>query len=435
MSVVVPIKKTEKPDSSVSKITSKSELPTTTNNKQANRVDIDGLVVEFQKRLGKKWDAYQMAVSLFLVGKLSRSEFLERLDETLDSTTIRYHNQLLLANLANCLRSEPSDGMSGTRFGTKSQGKKRKVNRSSQYEILKRDILSLPIRERKRLKNITRESGKKGMTNSTMALTRQKLLPKIPIKTPGGNVPQTKEIISETVAQASKWAQEVATGIKAPLCSESFELPDKESLQTRMLGIAREHGLSGSINPKAAELLSVGLECHLKSFIETALARVKQRSHGHKRQRVILTAEDFYDTLQQVPHMADDCGPKYYLSDVLLKNDDDESVLELQSQRKDAANKVSDRKYSPVSFLLKERKIEPKVGKEQHKEKVVAEQTTKEDKLKPDDESSHKPANDSKPDAATTPISPGPNPGLAFKNLAIGGPNDLNWMINDLLAE
>lgn len=96
-----------------------------------SRVDIDGLVMKFQKRLGKKWDDYQMVVSLFLIGKLSRDELMEKLEETLDSTTIRFHNQLLLANLANCLRAEPSDGMSSAGFGSQTQqNKKRKTGRS-----------------------------------------------------------------------------------------------------------------------------------------------------------------------------------------------------------------------------------------------------------------------------------------------------------------
>ena len=298
-----------------------------------SRVDIDGLVMKFQKRLGKKWDDYQMVVSLFLIGKLSRDELMEKLEETLDSTTIRFHNQLLLANLANCLRAEPSDGMSSAGFGSQTQqNKKRKTGRSSQYDMLKRNILSLPIRERRRLKSITRESGKKGMTNSTLALTRQAILPKVPMKAPRGADSQSKEIIAATLEQTGKWSKDVSRAIKAPLCSESFELPDMESLQTRMLGIAREHGLEGSVNPGAAQLLSVGLEYHLKSLIERSLANVKRNENGLKRQRVTLTVEDMYDTLSQVPHSVDNCGSLYYLSDVLLKNDDDASVVHLQRQ-------------------------------------------------------------------------------------------------------
>ncbi|VEU23508.1 DEKNAAC104536 [Brettanomyces naardenensis] len=429
--------------------------------KRVKRVDIDDLVAVFQKRMGKNWDEYQIAVSLFLVGKLSRSELLEKLDTVLDNTTVRFHNQLLLANLANCVRAEPSDGMSTSGFGNQSQlNRKRKAGRSSQYDILKKDILSLPIRERKRLKNITRESGKKGMTNSTMVLTRQAILPKVPIQTPKVDTPQTKESVNATVAQASKWAQDVSNGFKAPLCSESYELPEKEALMTRMLGIAREHGLSGSVNPQAAQLLTVGLEYHLKALVEMALARVRERQQAQadfenptkltrKNKRITLTIEDMHDTLTLVPHLVDDCGSLYYMSDVLLKNDDDESLVQLQRQPREQlitnASEVNDgevtksteivtgdddnsevkengnkeelldgdtvekptgkrplvhpKKYSPITYLL-----EPKTSVSTDGSQVAQEESTS-------------------------------KPNLALNDPSIGTPNDLNWLLNDLLAE
>lgn len=370
-----------------------------------HRVEIDSIVVEFQKRLGKNWDDYQTKVSLFLVGKLSRGELMEQLEQVLDKTTIRLHNQLLLANLTNCLRSQPLDGKSGASFG--SQQKKRKSTRSSQYEILKKDILSLPIRERKRLKSITRESGKRGMTNSTMALTRQALLPKVPIVTPKPGVPQTKELVNSAVIDASKWAQDVANGLKAPLCTESFELPEKEQLMTRMLGIAREHGITGTIDPDAVDVLSKGLEFHLKSLVENALAIARGRTFKKRKKVLTLTTEDLYDTLTTVPELIDNCGTPYYLSDVVLRNDDDAGLLNLQRgekpltphHRASASQEPTDKppsvqdtpeKYSSISYLLK-------------------------------------------PLGAQTPKDSTPRPNLALSDPTIGSPNELNWLLNELL--
>ena len=41
--------------------------------------------------------------------------------------------------------------------------------------------MGLPVKERRRIKNITRESGKKGKLNASITLTRHALLPKIPM--------------------------------------------------------------------------------------------------------------------------------------------------------------------------------------------------------------------------------------------------------------
>ncbi|GMG56064.1 unnamed protein product [Ambrosiozyma monospora] len=247
------------------------------------RVEIDSLVIDFQKKLGDKWDKYQVAVSLFLVGKLSRHELMSELRTILDKSTIRLHNQLLLSNLANSLRDEPQDGgVSSAGFGSQlsQQAKKRKQsNKSSQYELLKKDILSLSIRERKRLKSISRDSGKKGMLNSTISITRQSMVPRVPIVTNVENHPGLVPPNTNPAALTAQWGQDVLSGITAPLASETYELPDKANLKTRILGIAREHGLVGSVSDNVPSILSLGLEYHLKSIIENAMGivRVKEK--------------------------------------------------------------------------------------------------------------------------------------------------------------
>lgn len=476
----------EKPSDVTNGSLSKATEPEPDTRDQMSRVDIDGLVMKFQKKLGKRWDDYQMVVSLFLVGKLSREELMAKLEETLDSTTIRFHNQLLLANLANCLRAEPSDGMSSARFGSQTQqSKKRKTGRSSQYDMLKRNILSLPIRERRRLKSIVRESGKRGMTNSTLALTRQAILPKIPMKAPKGAEVQSKETIAATLEQTGKWSKDVSRAIKAPLCSESFELPDMESLQTRMLGIAREHGLEGSVSPRAAQFLSVGLEYHLKSLIERSLAKVKRNKNGSKRQRVTLTVEDMYDTLSQVPHSVDNSGSLYYLNDALLKNDDDASVIHLQ--RQPLAKKMPhsfDTQTDIMKLQEKDKSFKANDGSN-HMNLAISEENPKGDTNTENASEEHKNKQGKKTESQGSqtfvrpsfskestdhhmkfsksiinrkfhvseysPISfvlkpkglgvrkneekQAGRPNLVLHDPSIGSPNDLNWVINELLSE
>ncbi|CDK29611.1 unnamed protein product [Kuraishia capsulata CBS 1993] len=299
------------------------------------RIEIENLVNEFQKRLGKNWDGYQIAVSLFLVGKLSRQELVEELDGILDARTIKLHNQLLLANLANSVREGPIDGISTAGFGGSSLGKRRKDSRknSSQYERLKKDILALPIRERRRIKGITREAGKTGMVNSCITLTRQSMLPKVPIV----NNKETG-IAGNTI----QWAQDVMHGFQTPLATETFEIPDNDSLKARMLWIAREHGLIGQLNDQVVEFLLHALETHLRGLVESVIDVVKYRKLRYapdiidevqngapsepvttsNHRRVTLTLEDVHDTITQQPYIIEPGGPTLRLENILLENDD-----------------------------------------------------------------------------------------------------------------
>ncbi|OUM54325.1 hypothetical protein BVG19_g3696 [[Candida] boidinii] len=311
----------------------------------SKRIEIDALVTDFRKKLGKNWDNYQITISLFLVGKLSRNELMTELKKILDKQTIRLHNQLLLSNLANSLSDfRPDQDASTSGFGNQinNLNKKRKISssKSSQYEMIQKDILALSIRERKRLKAITKDSGRKGILNSIVTMTRQSLVPKVPIATThdaalGGNT--------------SSWGTEVLQSIQTPLCSESYELPDNENLKLRMLGISREHGLLGKIDNKSIEFLISGLESYLRSIIETSIDTVKYRRRKYelndvtdgggginnnsmkigkknnkkkKNRKIILTVEDMFDTFEKLPHLIEPGEPNLSLRYNRLQNDD-----------------------------------------------------------------------------------------------------------------
>ncbi|ODV86900.1 hypothetical protein CANARDRAFT_6470 [[Candida] arabinofermentans NRRL YB-2248] len=459
-------------------------------NGSTKRIEIENLVVEFQKKLGKSWDEYQVSVSLFLVGKLSRSELMDKLSHILDKSTLRMHNQLLLANLANSLRDEPLDGMSSTGFGNQHilQSKKRKTsNKSSQYELLKTDILSLSIRERKRLKNIKRESGKKGMVNSTIAMTRQAIVPKVPIVTNSEN---------GSAGQTSQWGQDILDGLQTLLCTESYELPERSNLKTRITGIAREHGLINDVNEKVPEVMTLALEYHLKGIIENAmdLSRFKggrpttlndSKKESRKRKNITLTIEDLYDTLESAPHLVEPCGPSIGLPIIKLRNDDDPQLLQQQKQyfkgTPGSGSSGSHTKHSNISFLLSQ-KANPAELKAKAKAKVaesVTQQATKPPTSAATAATESHTANpattnetakkegatpvptstgntsDQNGDAAKqttnntstgTPNSVGSNgngkssngyvppPNLSLNDPNIGAPEELNWLINDLLG-
>lgn len=311
-----------------------SSTPVLSNNEKLNknnisrRIEVDKLVSELQKKMGGNWDKYQRTISLFLVGKLSRQELLSNINPLLtDSKMIRMHNKLLLANLANSLRDGPIDQMSKqSGFGTNSSSKKKKdskVKVSSQYEKLKKNIMNLPIRERYRIKTITRDSGKRNMSTSSMTLTRQALLPKIPYVTD-----KDRALTGNTV----EWTQDISHSLQTPLSTESYSLPDIDTLESKMLGISREHGLTGSIDKSVFELVSIGLETYLKLILESSIDTVRYRKRKYsdnltgnnsefKKSKIILTNEDIADTLKISPYLVEPNGPLYRLNTVLLNDD------------------------------------------------------------------------------------------------------------------
>lgn len=307
------------------------------------RIDLEKLVLDFQRKLGENWDKYQSALCLFLLGKLSRQELNDELITILDRSTIRMHNQLLLANLANSLRDSPTVGLSSVGFGGP-LSKKQKRKTSSQYEKIKKDIMALPPRERRRLKNIQRDSGKKNMITSSLTMTRQELLPKIPLisKNNLSNGMGTDVRINNTAL----WTQEIIQGISTLNAAESYEMPDSDSLHTKITAIMREHGLIGKINDDVTKIISLGLETHLKSLMESMIDVVRYRKRlyasdelldtvspnsskkAQKNKKIIVTLDDLFDTFEQLPLLIDVGGPSMRLSTSMLRNDDDNDYLD-----------------------------------------------------------------------------------------------------------
>lgn len=321
----------------------------TKNTNQNTRLELENLIREFLTKLGPDWEKYHETVSLFLVGRLSRPELVEILNPILKDDMYQYHNKLLLLNFANSLKEGPIEfGHEFASFWNKKSNKPNKV-KSSQYEKFKQNIMGLPIKERRRIKNITRDSGKQGKLTAGITLTRHSLLPKIPMI-------QDKEQQQLQVNNLVQWQQDVVNGINTPICTENYELPDADDLTRRTLMTMREYGLTGGVNTQVLEVLLLGLEAHLKNIMEKAIDITKYRenkytnndymppvdsgpketksnpfTNGSSKRRfdeieqgkdITLHVEDFYDTFEMFPHLIEPYGPKYRLPNVMLDSND-----------------------------------------------------------------------------------------------------------------
>jgi len=325
----------------------------TKQSKSNKRNELEKLIREFQTKLGENWEKYHENVSLFLIGKLSRPELVDNLNGILKDDLFQYHNKLLLLNFANSLKDGPFDYSNDfALFWNKKSTKTSKV-KSSQYEKFKQNIMGLPIKERRRIKNISRDSGKQGKLSAGITLTRHSLLPKIPMI-------QDKEQQQLQVNNLVQWQQDVVNGINTPICTENYELPDYDNLLRRILMNMREYGLTGGVNVQVLEVLLLGLETHLKNIMEKAIDMSKYRENKYtnndylppvdsingergnsianglssttpqKRKHdelepskdITLGIEDLYETFEMFPHLIEPYGPKYRLPNVMLDNDD-----------------------------------------------------------------------------------------------------------------
>lgn len=339
----------------MSAVDSSPVTPSPQTQRASKKIQLELLIREFQTKLGPKWDTYHEALTLFLIGKLSRAELVETVSPLLKNGLSKLHNKFLLLNFANSLQDSPAEFCSDiAAFWNKKNAKTKNV-KSTQYEKFKQNIMGLPLKERRRIRSITRDSGKRNKINAYLTLTRQALLPKIPF------ILDREEQLLQ-VNNLVQWQQDVVTGINTPLSLSSYELPDLEGLSRQVLMTMRENGLTGGLNSRVLDVITLGLEIHLKNILESAIDTVRYREKKYgtssvlltfetlkedlnlnnlltlngvsalkkrkvsdkkdKNASIVISSEDLYNTFEMFPHLIEPCGPKFRLSNTMLQNDD-----------------------------------------------------------------------------------------------------------------
>lgn len=368
--------------------------PVKSNIPQNRRLDLEKMIEEFSSLLGKdNWSKYAQVISLFILGKLSRKELVNELDLLLTpqdqqaiakkrNVMIRLHNQLLLGILANSLRDSPlgnADGAWGFN-NSSAQANKKKLNKhNSQIETYKKIVMSLPAKDRNRLKMITKEAGKRGFVLCSVLQARLHNIPKIPIVT---NPETLKRVKLNNLQTPLEWSQEIVNGFSAPLATESYSLPDTDSLYLRMVSIAREHGLVGAVDGRCVEILTLALEYYLKTIIESAIDTVRYREKKYSdyydlnedgiyqdvstkqnqnkefgvtdlvenqepREIISLTNEDLAHTFNLFPNLVEPSGAFLRLSSSELLNDDE--LVTMKSRIDDLPEFLDDKpNFTPV---------------------------------------------------------------------------------------
>lgn len=315
------------PHYNIKNTTMTTVAPSTPPRKQGQ---LERLVREFQSRLlNDEWERYHEALAGFLVGRLSRPELVATIGPMLRHGLWGYHNKFLLLNYASLLLEHPSEYLAEMSGFWSKRGAKPKLVRLSQYERFKQNIMGLPLKERRRIRSITKDAGRRRGISAGITLTRHAFLPKIPM------IPD-KEQQQLQVNNLVLWQQDVVNGINAPTAVDAHELPDSEVLLRRVLMTMRENGLTGGVTAGTLEMLTLGLELHLKTILENAIdvARYRDRKYGvenpgtvgtsggSKPSEVTLNVQDMHNTFEMFPHLIEPNGARYRLANVMLENDD-----------------------------------------------------------------------------------------------------------------
>jgi hypothetical protein len=272
-------------DSPATPASTSAAIPTSTAGKPekaakpAPRLSIETTAEQLSAALGDKWEDYGRELNLFIVGKRTRVELQEMLDQVLgtDPMLKKLHNNLLMGILANASRDPPPQNGS---FSGWNRNKKRKEpmsgrgKSSGKQKRLKTEIMALGPAERNRIKDFRAVSDLEPVRPLTVAelcrlfspnsdhQAERKLYPPIP-----GAILESRRAKSAPKLPRDKNYQpmpatqtETIKGCNVPLASETLELPSAEDTLDRARRIAYEYQLSLGVGPNVPELILAGLE-------------------------------------------------------------------------------------------------------------------------------------------------------------------------------
>ncbi|KAL8759812.1 MAG: hypothetical protein Q9184_003512 [Pyrenodesmia sp. 2 TL-2023] len=123
----------------------------------AQRIDLEPLYTNLKAVIGDNWGRYIEAVGLFLTGYLNQNELSLRIDHFLcaDPNTEHLHNQLIAAIYGNVLREIPDQGVAPwVSANDKPAPLSKPLAGDEAEQRLKREIMQLPARDRRRIKEV-----------------------------------------------------------------------------------------------------------------------------------------------------------------------------------------------------------------------------------------------------------------------------------------
>ncbi|KAI9812602.1 MAG: transcriptional coactivator hfi1/ADA1 [Pycnora praestabilis] len=238
----------------------------------AQRIDLEPLYTALKSAVGEYWGEYKDSISLFVMGHLNQTELCFRIDHfiTIDPSTEHKHNQLMSGIYGNVTRDLPDQGVaSWVSANDKPTSISKPVSGDAAEQRLKTEVMQLPARDRRRLKDIPDSDPYESYNNAIVDYDRAKQI-KLP-----DVVPASAGGLNKT-----NWELEIRKRYTQPLASETGEFPDTETLQNRLTPICYGEGIvNGSgTDTSVAAYMTVATETFVKEVLSNIFSRT--RSNG-----------------------------------------------------------------------------------------------------------------------------------------------------------
>ncbi|KAI4259139.1 MAG: hypothetical protein L6R42_004735 [Xanthoria sp. 1 TBL-2021] len=277
---------------------SSSKTQKTTNAPQ--RIDLEPLYTNLKAAIADNWGNYKEAISLFILGHLDQNELSLHIDHYVcaDPNTVHLHNQLIAAIYGNVLRDVPDQGVAPWVSANDKPALLSKPLAGDEAEQrLKREVMQLPARDRRRIKEVTDRRRTEGLEMDWLqgrtadhTFTRQGQIPdplESQIARSMHEYHQARQIKLPDAVPASaggqvktNWDLEIRKRYLPPLASETFEFPSPPDLHARMVPICYEESLPNGCNYECAEFISVALDHYMKSVVSNIVGRVRSDLPG-----------------------------------------------------------------------------------------------------------------------------------------------------------
>jgi hypothetical protein len=244
------------------------------------RIDLEPLYTELKLLIGHNWETYFDAITRFIRGELNQREFGDLCDVFIYATpqTEHAHNSLVLAILFNSSRDAPEPGVANWVSATTDKTAaatttKATVTSDASEQRLKAEVMSLPARDRRRLKAIATDKAEEEA--AARRNPYEEYFQAGRIKAPEVSVPAGGAAAGLT---KTNWDMEIRKRYVQSLFAETLEFPDTTILHTRMMPICYEESISQGCSMHSAELVGIAAETFLKSLVSEIVNRT--RSNG-----------------------------------------------------------------------------------------------------------------------------------------------------------
>ncbi|PHH89050.1 hypothetical protein CDD83_6718 [Cordyceps sp. RAO-2017] len=241
------------------------------------RIELEPLYSALKAAVGaEQWAVYTEATAEFLTGRLSQAEYSERVDAILggdNGDKHHLHNQLIAAIFGNVTREMPDQGVApwvSANDKPVPTTASKPVSGDAAERRLKGDVMQLPARDRRRIKDLTQNDYDPHESLSSTLLEsyrRPSAVVEPPSSAAGG-------------INKMNFDLEIRKRFAQPLAVESGEFPDVGLITGRMLPFCYEAGLAGGHVADAPHLMSVAVDTFIKEILTQIFSRTRSNGPG-----------------------------------------------------------------------------------------------------------------------------------------------------------